>query len=98
MHLTEPPVIPSTYQDGDDDAMSTSVTCAGDGSFSITASAAPDLEGCFDEISSLGTDDTVVYTVSGTSDTAEIVVTPIGSDSGGVSIDRQEFAPWKLLA
>lgn len=80
-----PPPPASLNQDDDDDFLSSTSTCTGDGSFTISASAASTLDGCFQEADSSGTDTTVAYTVSGTSDDAEIVVTPVESDGGDVS-------------
>lgn len=57
--------------------------CPEDGSFTITAGAAPELSGCY--IASTTSDGMVVYTVSGTSGQSEVVVVPLESDDGNVS-------------
>lgn len=72
-------------QDTDDDNPSSTDTCPGDGSFTVSASAASILDGCFEEVNFSTGGSTVVYTVSGTSDTAEFVVSPVEGDSGDVS-------------
>ena len=72
--------------DHDDDVSITSGdvnTCPGDGSFTIAANAAPDLNGCYQDT---GSTDAVSYTVSGTLTTSEIVVLSVEfEDTGDVS-------------
>lgn len=56
-------------------------TCSGDGSFTITANAAPNLDGCFKD-TGLSTE---VYTVSGTDTQSEVAVLALETDGGNVS-------------
>lgn len=84
MHLSLP-IIASTIQAAVGGPVPTADTCSGEGSFTITADAAPNLDGCF-EVTEFSTDDVpATYTVSATTDTAQIVVASVLLDSGDVS-------------
>lgn len=62
-------------------------TCAGDGSFTITAKAAPELNGCFVDSVFSGAGGKILYTLSGTMNTTEIFVTAVENDTGDVSYE-----------
>ena len=73
--------------DEDDGITTTDVanTCTGDGSFTITANAAPALSGCYLDtgVTAADADGTVAYTVSGTTTVTEIYVISIANDDTG---------------
>lgn len=58
-------------------------TCPGDGSFTITANAAPELSGCF--TGSTRSDGLFMYTVSGTTTQYEASVITFEDEDGNVS-------------
>lgn len=61
-------------------------TCSGDGWFTITANAAPNLDGCFVDTEEDRPDGSLAYTVTGTTGNAEIVVFSLVADDGDVSL------------
>lgn len=67
-------------------ALSSANTCRGDGSFTLSSITAPRLNGCFVDVDSSATNETLVYAVTGTSDTVvEIAVSLHQTDGGNVS-------------
>lgn len=75
------PTIASANQVFESGPPSVADTCSGDGSFTITANAAPNLDGCFKETGS----STEVYTVSGTATQSEVAVLALEDEGGNVS-------------
>lgn len=87
-------------QDTGDDSESAN-TCAGEGSFTITAKAAPELNGCFADSVISGADEKMFYTLSGTMNTTDIFVTAVENDTGDVSYEATGSVqcvtrPWLL--
>lgn len=62
-------------------------TCSGDGSFTITANAAPNLDGCFKDTGS----STKAYTVSSTATQNEVVVFAFETEAVNVSRKPADF-------
>ena len=87
----------STNDDNDDESVTSSGvnTCPGDGSFTIAANAAPDLNGCYQDT---GSTDVVSYTVSGTLTSSGIVVRSVEfEETGDVSgLEIMNILVWCL--
>lgn len=60
-------------------------TCSDDGSFTIIANTTGEPNGCYVEAGITAANGEIFYTVSGTMNTSEVVVIPIGSEIGNVS-------------
>lgn len=84
--FAESPTTAPTIQAPVGGPTSSSETCSGDGSFTITASAAPHLDGCFEDAGVTTGDGSVFYTVASvTAGNAEVVVFSGENDNGDVS-------------
>ena len=72
-----PPTNTTIDQATGEETHSIANTCGGDGSFRVTANATQALNGCFLDTGVLLADGKIFYTVSGTMNTTEIVVTSV---------------------
>ena len=90
-------MIASTKQNSVGRSIPVANTCSGDGSFTITADAAPVLGGCFKDTGVTSESLVETYTVSGTLTQSQVVAIALNIDEDTVSRDSLNIVPREHL-